>query len=194
MMPLILGLLLFVGIHTLPMQPQLRHGLATRFGEAAYKGVFSVISIAGFILIVLGYHKARLMPGKNPQLWAPPLWGRHAGFAFMLPVFPLLLAAYLPGRITAAVRHPMVTAVMLWALAHLFVRGDAASVLLFGGLLAWAVVDRVSLRQREAAGLVKVKTGPVRNDVIAVVGGLVLYAAFVIWGHPALIGVRLLPA
>ncbi|HEX4893406.1 MAG TPA: NnrU family protein [Hyphomicrobiaceae bacterium] len=193
MIPLVLGLTLFIAIHVLPMRPDLRSGLVGRYGEAAYKGVFSVVALVGLALIVVGYHKAQVMPGKNPQLWLPPLWGRHATMALMLPVFPLLIAAYLPGRITAAVRHPMILAVKLWALAHLLVRGDAASVLLFGGLLAWAVADRISLKRREAAGLVKIKSGPVRNDAVAVVGGLILYALFARWGHPLLIGVPLLP-
>ncbi len=111
----------------------------------------------------------------------------------MLPVFPLLVATYLPGRISAAVRHPMITAVKFWALAHLFVRGDAASLLLFGGLLGWAVYDRISLKQREAAGLVSVRTGLARNDIIAIVVGLAIYAVFLKWGHALLIGVPLLP-
>jgi uncharacterized membrane protein len=194
MIPLVLGLTLFIAIHVLPMRPDLRRGVVERYGEPAYKIAFSVVAIVGLLLIVAGFHKAQVMPGKNPQLWAPPLWGRHATMALMLPVFPLLIAAYLHGRITAAVRHPMVLAVKLWALAHLLVRGDAASVLLFGGLLAWAVVDRISLKRREAAGLVKVKSGPLRNDVVAVVGGLILYALFARWGHALLIGVPLVPA
>ena len=193
MLPLLLGMLLFTGIHLLTTQVDLRQGLIRRYGGAAYKGFYSLAALAGLVLIVLGYHKAQLMPGKNPQLWSPPTWGRHATMALMLPVFPLLLAAYLPGRITVAVRHPMLLAVKIWAAAHLLVRGDAASLLLFGGILAWAVIDRISLKQREAAGLVTIKGGPVLNDVIAVVGGLLLYAVFLKWGHALLVGVRLIP-
>lgn len=191
MIPLLLGLVVFVGIHLLPAQPDLRQGLVARFGAGAYRAAFSLVALAGFALIVYGYHKIQVHPGKNPQLWSPPRWGRHVTFTLMLPVFPLLIAAYLPGRITAAVRHPMITAVKFWALAHLFVRGDAASLLLFAGLLAWAVFDRISLKRREAAGLVAIKSGPLANDAIAVVVGLGLYVAFVKWGHPALIGVPL---
>ncbi len=191
-MPLAIGLLLFLGVHCLTAQTDVRRGLAARFGEGPYKGIFSLVAAAGLTLIILGYHKAQIMPGKNPQLWAPPHWGRHLTLTLMLPVFPLLIATYLPGKISAAVRHPMITAVKIWALAHLLVRGDAASVLLFGGFLAWAVYDRISLKQREAAGLVIIKSGPVRNDVIAVVAGLGLYVAMVKWGHAALIGLPLL--
>lgn len=194
MLLLVLGLAIFIGVHALPMQPALRNGLVQRYGEGAYKAVFSVVAALGLAVIVYGYHKLQLLPGKNPQLWSPPHWGRHLTMALMLPVFPLLLAAYLPGRISAAVRHPMITAVKLWALAHLLVRGDVGSLLLFGVLLAWAVVDRISLKRREADGLVKIKSGPVTNDVVAVVGGLVLYGVFAKWGHPLLIGVPLLPS
>ena len=193
MLPLLLGLLTFVGIHLLATQPDLRRGLIVRSGTTAYKTVFSLIATVGLILIVFGYHKAQTHLGKNPMLWTPPAWGRHVTMALMLPVFPLLIATYLPGRIAAAVRHPMITAVKLWALGHLFVRGDAASLLLFGGLLAWAIFDRISLKRRETTGLVEVKSGGVVNDVIAVVGGLALYGFMLKWGHEALIGVRLLP-
>jgi uncharacterized membrane protein len=193
MVPLVMGLALFIGIHLVTTQPDLRQGLTQRMGLGPYKILYSLLSFAGFALIVLGYHKVQLAPGKNPVLWDPPLWGRHVTMLLMLPVFPLLVSTYLPGRISAAIRHPMITAVKFWALAHLFVRGDAASLLLFAGLLGWAVYDRISLKQREAAGLVSVRTGPARNDVIAVVGGLAFYAVFLKWGHALLIGVPLLP-
>jgi uncharacterized membrane protein len=192
MMPLIVGLALFVGIHLVTTQTVLRRGLATRMGEGRYKGVYSLIALTGFALIVYGYHKLQLMPGKNPVLWSPPHWGRHIAMLAMLPVFPLLFSTYLPGRLSAAVRHPMITAVKFWALAHLFVRGDLASLLLFGGLLAWAVYDRITLKHREAAGLVQVKSGSSRNDVLAIVLGLIAYGIFIKWGHAALIGMPLI--
>ncbi|MFM9848364.1 MAG: NnrU family protein [Hyphomicrobiaceae bacterium] len=192
MVPLVMGLALFIGIHLVSTQPDLRQGLAQRMGLNAYKGLYSLLSFAGLTLIVLGYHKVQLAPGKNPVLWNPPLWGRHVTMLLMLPVFPLLVSTYLPGRISAAVRHPMITAVKFWALAHLFVRGDAASLLLFAGLLGWAVYDRISLKQREAAGLVAVRTGPARNDIVAIVLGLVIYGIFLKWGHAVLIGMPLL--
>jgi uncharacterized membrane protein len=190
---LVLGLVVFIGIHILPTRPELRRAFASRMGEGPYKGLFSIVSLIGFALIVYGYHKVQLHPGKNPQLWHPPAWGRHVTMALMLPVFPLLIEAYLPGRIAGAVRHPMVTAVKLWALAHLFVRGDAASLILFLGLLGWAAYDRVTLKGREAAGLVTVRSGPVTNDIVAIVAGIAIYLAFAKWGHPALIGVSVLP-
>ena len=193
MLLLIIGLLVFIGIHMVPTNPELRQAFAGRAGEQAYKGAFSVVALIGFALIVYGYHKVQLHPGKNPVLWYPPPWGRHVTMALMLPVFPLLVASLLPGRIAGAIRHPMITAVKFWALAHLFVRGDLASLLLFVGLMAWAVYDRITLKRREAEGLVTVRTGPLVNDVIAIVGGLALYAVFAKWGHPALIGVNVIP-
>ena len=174
MLPLLLGLLTFVGIHLLATQPDLRRGLIVRSGTTAYKTVFSLIATVGLILIVFGYHKAQTHLGKNPQLWSPPTWGRHVTMLLMVPVFPLLIETYLPGRIAAAVRHPMITAVKLWAAGHLLIRGDAASMLLFGGLLAWAVLDRISLKRRASAGRVTTVQANVMNDVIAVVVGLAL--------------------
>ncbi len=193
MLMLVLGLVLFISIHLLPTQTDVRSGLVARFGESAYKGMVSLVAALGLALIIFGYGKLHMTPGKNPQIWLPPPFTRHIAMTLMLPVFPLLVSAYLPGRISAAVRHPMVLAIKFWALAHLLVRGDLGSMLLFAGMLGWAVFDRISLKRREAAGLVRVKSGPVRNDVIAVVLGLVIYAVFLKWGHQALIGPALMP-
>ncbi|MFV0298361.1 MAG: NnrU family protein [Hyphomicrobiaceae bacterium] len=193
MLTLVLGLVIFLGIHLLPTRRELREGLVTRFGSGPYRAFFSIVSLVGFALIVIGFHKVQLHPGKNPQLWSPPAWGRHVTMTLMLPVFPLLVATYLRGRIAGVVRHPMVTAVKFWALAHLFARGDLASLLLFLSFMAWAVVDRISLKKREAQGEVVVTSGPVTNDIIAVVVGLALYWVFIKWGHPYLIGVQIIP-
>lgn len=193
MLMLVLGLLLFLSIHVLPTRTDVRNGLVARFGEGAYKGLFSLVAAVGLALIIIGYGKLHLTPGKNPQIWLPPPFTRHLAMALMLPVFPLLVSAYVPGRITSTVRHPMVLAVKLWALAHLFVRGDLGSMLLFGSILAWAVFDRISLKRREAAGLVRVKSGPAHNDAVAVVVGLAIYVVMLKWGHAALIGPALLP-
>lgn len=188
MLILVAGLVVFIGIHLLPTAADMRRGLAGRLGEGAYKGIFSLIALVGFALIIYGFSKAKFVP-----LWSPPSWGRHVAMTLMLPVFPLLIAAYLPGKIAGLVRHPMVTAIKFWALAHLFVRGDLKSLLLFGALLAFAVYDRISLKHREAAGLVKIRSGPAANDAIAIVLGLVVYYAFAKWGHLWLIGVPIIP-
>jgi uncharacterized membrane protein len=106
-------------------------------------------------------------------------------------VFPLLFAAYLPGRIKTAARHPMLLAVKVWATAHLLANGTLADVLLFGGFLVWAVADRISVKRRSAAEAHDVPAAPpgVANDAIVVVGGLIVYAVFLLWGHRWLIGV-----
>lgn len=187
MLLLTVGLALFVAVHLIPTNPGLRRSLVTRYGETAYKGAFSLFALAGLVLMVIAWGKA-----KRVGIWTPPAWGRHATMALMLPVFPLLVMANLPGRISAVVRHPMVTAVKLWALAHLLVRGDSASLILFLGLLGWAVYDRISLKSRQSQGLVTIKSGPLANDIIAIVIGLVIYAVFVRWGHAWLIGVPLM--
>src|SRR5580698_42258 len=114
---------------------------------------------------------------------------RHLSFLLMLPVFPLILAAYLPGRIKTATKHPMLAAVKFWALAHLLANGSLADVLLFGGFLAWAVMDRISFKRRPVQ--TKLRTAPPGplNDVIAVVLGLAIYALLIMWAHVHLFGV-----
>lgn len=188
MLPLILGLLLFFAIHLVPTSPSLRDGLVERFGASAYKIGFSVLSLVGFVLIVLGYHKLQLMPGKNPVLWDPPTWTRHIAFLLMVPAMILLVATFVPSRIRTAAKHPMLAAIKFWALAHLLVNGDLGSLVLFGSFLAFAVYDRISVKHRAAVGPALVSPGPF-NDVVVVVVGLVLFAFMLVWGHGALIGV-----
>jgi uncharacterized membrane protein len=187
MLYLILGLVIFLGVHSVEIvSPTFRSGAVARFGEQPYKGIYSLLSIVGFVLLVWGYGVAR----QHPVLvYAPPLWTRHLALLLMLPVFPLLLAAYLPGRIKAAVKHPMLAAVKIWAFAHLLANGMLADLLLFGGFLIWAVADRISVKRR---AVVRPVPGPPPgkiNDLIAVVGGLALYVVFVFWLHTWLIGV-----
>ena len=190
MLKLVAGLVIFLGVHSTRIAaPGWRERMIARVGETPWKMLYSLASLAGFVLIVGGYAAARLEP---VVLYNPPYWLRHVMMLLMLPVFPLLVAAYLPGRIKAAVKHPMLTATKAWALSHLLVNGMLADVLLFGGFLTWAVFDRISAGKRPqpapAAG-----PHPVRNDVIAVVLGLVLYVAFAFWAHPRWIGVPVMP-
>lgn len=183
---LIAGLVLFLGMHSIGIvASDGRDQLAKKLGPIGWRALYSVISIVGFVLIVKGYAAARLDP---TVLWYPPTWTGHITAVLMLPVFVFLLAAYLPGRIRDTLKHPMLVATKIWALAHLIANGTLADVLLFGGFLAWAVADRISLKRRTArATLTMPKTGA--NDVIAVVGGLALYGAFVAHLHLALMGV-----
>jgi uncharacterized membrane protein len=189
MLKLVAGLVIFFGMHSIRIiAPSWRDGMVERLGPLGWKAVYSLASLAGFVLLVSGYGAARLEP---VLLYQPPVWMRHLTMLLMLPVFPLLLSAYLPGRIKAAVKHPMLTATKAWALAHLLSNGMLADVLLFGSFLLWAVVDRISVGRRTPA--TPVVAGPVRNDVIAVIAGLALYFVFVAWAHRSLIGVPLMP-
>ena len=141
MLLLVVGLVLFLGVHSVSIfANDWRNALAAR-SEGLWKSGYTVASIAGFALICYGYGEARLDP---VWLWVPPAFMSHLMALLMLPVFVLFAASYLPGRISAAAKHPQLVAVKLWALAHLLVNGTLADILLFGGFLAWAVADRIS--------------------------------------------------
>jgi len=195
MMVLIVGLILFLGIHLLPTSPELRDGLKERIGVVPYRIIFSLLSIAGLVIIVLGYHKLQLHPGKNPILWEPPVWMRHIAVALMLPSMILLVASVIPSRIRTATRHPLLAAIKVWAFAHLLANGDLGSLLLFGSFLAFAVYDRISVKKRGATGpfgSLSAPAGPM-NDLIVVVLGVALFAALLLGGHEWLIGVAPIP-
>jgi uncharacterized membrane protein len=183
---LIAGLVIFLAVHSVSIfNEPWRDRMVVKLGEWGWKGVYSVVAIIGFLLIVRGYGLARLDP---VILYTPPMWLRHVSMLLLIPVFILLLAAYLPGRIQAATRHPMLIAVKLWAVAHLAANGTLADVLLFGSFLAWAVMDRISMKRRLARPVPGAPPSRV-NDIMAVLLGLALYAAFVLWLHAWLIGV-----
>ncbi|MEQ1672840.1 MAG: NnrU family protein [Hyphomicrobium sp.] len=195
MMLLIVGLALFLGVHLLPTIPEVRDGLRNRVGAGAYKAIFSILSLIGFAVIVFGYHKMQLHPGKNPVLWDPPVWTRHIALLLMLPAMIFLVASQVPSRIRSAVKHPTLLAIKLWALAHLLSNGDLASLLLFGSFLAYAIYDRISVKQRGALGpLGDKQPSSVMNDVIVLGAGLALYVALLLGGHAWLIGVAPLPS
>ena len=182
---LVLGLVLFLGIHSVSIvAPAWRDAQAAR-NEKAWKGLYTLIAVAGFVLIVYGYGLARQTP---VVLYAPPTWLRHVSLLLMLPFFTLLLAAYLPGRIKTATKHPMLAATKLWALSHLLANGTLADVLLFGGFLAWAVLDRISFKRRVQRPIPGAPPSAA-NDLIAIVGGLALYGLFMWRAHAWLIGV-----
>lgn len=194
MMVLIVGLILFLGVHLIPTQPELRDGLKERIGEGPYKILFALLSLVGLVVIVLGFHKLQLHPGKNPILWEPPIWTRHLAVALMLPAMILLVASLIPSRIRTATRHPMLIAIKIWALAHLLANGDLASLLLFGSFLAFAVYDRISVKKRGALGpLGAAAPASALNDVLVIGVGLALYAWLLLGGHQWLIGVSPMP-
>ena len=183
---LIIGLVLFLGIHSVSIvAPAWRDAQLAARGEAAWKGLYSAVSVVGFGLLVYGYGVARQSP---VVLYTPPAVLRHVALLLMLPVFPLLFAVYLPGRIKTATKHPMLLAVKFWALAHFLANGALADVLLFGSFLVWAVVDRISIKRRPVR---PVRGGAARpaNDLIAVLGGLAIYVGILMVAHHWLIGV-----
>jgi len=187
---LVAGLILFFAIHCVPMAGDTRAGLIDRLGENGYKGLFSLVSAAGLALIVYGYGAARM---DGPAiLYDPPEWTRHLTMLLMVPVFILLIAAYVPGRIKKVMRHPMLVAIKLWAFSHLLSNGDLASVLLFGSFLAYSVVDRISVKRRGLGGDIALTEKARQNEIIAIWGGLVLYGFFVWYGHELVVGVPLM--
>ena len=182
----IVGLVLFLGIHAVSIvAPRWRDGQALKLGEGPWKGLYSGLAAVGLGLLIYGYSIARQSP---VVLYQPPNGLRHLALLLMVPVFPLLLAAYLPGRIQRASKHPMLLATKLWATAHLLANGTLVDVLLFGGFLVWAVADRISIKRRPVRVRPAAAAAPY-NDLIAVVGGLALYAFFLLWAHRWTIGV-----
>jgi len=178
MLQLLLGLVLFFGMHTMSIVAlPLRDKLAAK-SEFGWKLVYGVVSLIGLILMSRGYADLRLTP---TILYVAPVWLYHVAAVLLLPTFVLFLAPYFPGRISSATKHPQLVAVKLWAVSHLLVNGTLADMLLFGSFLLWAVADRISMKRRATS-----KT----NDIIAVVLGVIIYAAFVFWFHEMLFGVR----
>lgn len=186
MAQLLLGILLFFGMHSMSIVAlPLRDKLAAK-SENLWKLVYAVVSLIGLVLIIRGYADLRLTP---TILYVAPVWLRHVAALVLLPVFVLFLAPYFPGRISRATKHPQLVAVKLWAVSHLLVNGGLADVLLFGSFLLWAVADRISMKHRVTRTVPGVPESTA-NDVIATVLGLAAYAAFVFWLHELLLGVR----
>jgi uncharacterized membrane protein len=184
---LILGMLIFFAAHSVRIYAGgWRAAQIARMGEQGWKGVIGLISLAGLALMVWGYGETRAMA----DLWTPPSWTRHLAALLTLPAFVLLVAAYVPGtRIKAALGHPMVIGVALWAFSHLIANGRAGDLLLFGGFLAWAWVDFLSARHRDLLARTHYPAGPWSRDLSAWIAGIVAWALFAKWGHVWLIGV-----
>lgn len=192
MIAFVAGLVLFFGAHLVPVAPALRGQIASALTDNGYKAVHSIVSLVGLILMAGGYNAVAALPGLAP-VWDPPVWTRHLALVLMLPAMILLVAAYVPSRIRTLARHPMLVAVKLWALAHLLANGDVASMVLFGAFLAWAVIDRISVKRRGALGPLGGRTGGAINDVIVVAVGLIAYGVVAFWFHPEIIGVAVVP-
>lgn len=189
MLVLILGLVLFLGIHSMRLfAADWRATQIDRRGLLAWKGIFSIIAVLGLVLIIWGYGQARLTP---TWLWVSPMWTRHLAALLTIPAFILLAATYVPGtRIKARVGHPMLLGVKFWAIAHLIANGTLADLLLFGSFLAWAVALYVVSRRRDRLAGVRYPASGFSRDLIAIVVGLVGWVIFALWLHGPLIGVR----
>jgi uncharacterized membrane protein len=188
---LILGLVLFLGVHSVRIvADDWRTTTIARIGAGPWKGLYSVLSLVGFGLVLWGFAQARMAP---VQLWSPPMGMRHLAWLLTWLAFVLLVAAYVPGNhVKAWVHHPMVLAVKAWALAHLLANGNLAHVLLFGSFLVWAVVDFASARRRDRAGAVGYAAGRVVPTLIVLVLGTLAWAAFALWLHGMWIGIRVM--
>jgi uncharacterized membrane protein len=184
---MILGLVLFLGVHTLPAQRELRTRAIATVGEGSYKLVYALVSVLGIALIAWGFAHYRATGWID--IWNPPKALKHITLALMLPAVILVVAAFLRGHIYTSLKHPMLAGVKLWAAAHLLANGDLGSIILFGSFLGWAVFDRISLKRRSDAGGPPIPVGGWGNDVIAVAVGIVVYLALAFAFHPVVIGV-----
>jgi uncharacterized membrane protein len=184
---MILGLVLFLGVHTLTTQRELRARAIASMGEGGYKIGYALVSLLGLALIVWGF--AHYRADGMWEVWTPPKALKHVTVALMLPAVILVAAAYIRGRIYTALKHPMLAGVKLWAAAHLLANGDLGSIILFGAFLGWAVFDRISLKRRADSGAPPIPVGGPGNDLIAVAVGIVAYLALAFAFHPVVIGV-----
>ncbi|HET6552575.1 MAG TPA: NnrU family protein [Dyella sp.] len=186
---LILGLVLFLGVHSVRIfANDWRSRQVARLGDKGWKGLYTLVSITGFALIIWGFGLARQHP---VLLYVPPLALRHLNALFTLLAFILVVAAYVPGNhFKARLGHPMLVGVKAWAFGHLLATGMLHDVLLFGAFLLWAVVDFISARRRDRAAGVSYPAGTTKGDVIVLVAGVVAWAAFAFWLHGWLIGVK----
>lgn len=186
---LILGLTLFLGVHSVRIvADSWRTRMIAARGKKAWKGLYTLVSLAGFALIVWGYGLARQQP---VVLWNPPVGMRHLASLLTLVAFVFITAAYVPANgIKARLRHPMMLGTKLWALAHLLANGNLADVLLFGSFLVWAILGFRAARARDRASNAQAPIGKLSGTLVAVGVGVVLWAVFAFWAHGALIGVR----
>lgn len=182
---LVIGLILFIGIHSLPMFPSLRQAAVTRLELKGYKLLYAGIAALGLVLIVIGKWKADFV-----HVYTPPSWGRHPAMLLMLFAFILLPAAHMPGNIKRFTRHPMLWGIVLWSVAHLLANGDQASLILFGSLGAYALVDMISANRRGVT--LQSERLPLRKDLMVLAAGLVTYFIFLVL-HPYLFGPVLIP-
>ncbi len=186
---LIIGLIIFLGVHSLHVVAgDWRARTMARMGAGGWKGLYALVSLAGFVLLVWGYGMARQQP---VVLWTPPVFTRHLAALLTLPAFVLLVAAYVPrNHFKARLHHPMLLATKLWAVAHLLANGTLADLLLFGSFLVWAIVTFASSRRRDRLDSVVYAPGQTGPTLVALGIGVVAWVIFALWLHALLIGVR----
>lgn len=184
---LIAGLIVFLAVHSVRIvADDWRSAQVARLGIWPWKGIYSIISIASFVLIVWGFEATRV----QAEWWHPPVWLRYGSSLLMLLSFILLAAAYVPrNRIKAAVGHPMVAGVKLWAFAHLLTNGRPGDIVLFGAFLAWAVLDFRAARARDRASGQTYAAGTLAGDLATLVLGAIAWFIFMRFLHMLLIGV-----
>jgi len=185
---LIVGLVIFLGGHSVRIfADDWRTRQISKVGENAWKGLYSLVSIAAFVLVVWGFGKARQQP---VLLYVPAIWLRHLNALFTLAAFVLVAAAYVPrNRLKAAVGHPMLAGVKLWAFGHLLATGMLHDLVLFGAFLIWAVANFVVSRRRDGRMGVTYPAGTTTGDLITLVAGIGVWAVFAFWAHLHWIGV-----
>ena len=189
---MILGLILFFGVHTLTTQREARAQVIGSLGESGYKIGYSLASVAGLALIVWGFANYRATGWID--VWYPPTIMKHVTVGLMLPAVIMVVASYIRGRIYTTLKHPMLTGIKLWAAAHLLANGDLGSIILFGSFLAWAVFDRITLKRRTDGGGPPIPVGGPGNDLIAIAVGVIAYLALAFAFHPVVIGVPVVGA
>ena len=189
MLILVAGLVLFLGPHSVRIvADDWRAARLASLGERRWKGIYSLVSIAGFVLLVWGYGLSR---GHPIVLWAAPVWARHLAAPLMLVALVLLAASQVPrNHVKAALHHPMLLSVKVWALAHLLANNTLADLVLFGSFLIWAVLDFRSARRRDRAHGTAYPTGTAKGTAITIVVGVALWALFAFWAHALMFGVR----
>jgi len=189
---LIVGLVVFLGTHLFSAVRSRAPGadLRKRLGEPLYMGIYGIVALAGIVMVWMGYGDAR----PAPLLYTAPTWGRHLNYILMPIALVMLAAAYMPtGNIKKALKHPMLAAVKLWALGHLLANGDVASVILFGSFLAYGVIARIAAKRRGDVGPGPGARVRVAGDIAAIVIGLAVSVALILWLHPVLFGVAVWP-
>lgn len=184
---LIFGLIIFFATHFYSTfrNREAGHDIKTKMGAGKYMGLYSIITIVGFALMIWGYGLSR----PSSTIFSPPTWGRHVNLALMLPAFILLVSSNAPlGYLKQSLKHPMLLGVILWSAGHLLASGEMNSLILFGSFLAYSIIDRLAVSARPQP----VKTASIMGDIIAIAVGTILYWVMIKYLHPMWVGVPVL--